>query len=60
MPVIGFWPVALAGQLDAHFAASEDRSMRAWARAVGAVAVSLGGPMPNVNTPADLAKLRRP
>ena len=58
MPVIGFWPAALADKLDAHLAASDDRSMRAWARVVGAVPVSLGKPLPNINTPSDLAKLR--
>ena len=56
MPVIGWWPATLADRLDTHLAASDDRSMRGWARAIGAVAVDLG-PIANVNTPADLAKL---
>lgn len=56
MPVIGWWPAALADRLDAHLAAGDDRSMRAWTRAIGAVAVDLGA-IPNVNTADDLARL---
>ncbi len=56
MPVIGWWPAALADRLDAHLSSSDDRSMRGWIRAIGAEAVDLG-PIPNVNTPDDLARL---
>ena len=55
-PVIGLWPCALADRLDTHLRGA-DRSMMAWARAVGAVRVDPGARMINVNTPADLALL---
>ena len=56
MPVIGWWPARRADRLDGHLASSDDRSMRAWARAVGAAPVDLGV-IANVNTPDDLARL---
>ncbi len=55
-PVIGLWPVALAEVLDAHLT-GEDRSMRAWARRIGAKGIRLDRPILNVNTPEDLARL---
>ncbi|NML05414.1 molybdenum cofactor guanylyltransferase [Sphingomonas sp. G-3-2-10] len=57
MPVIGLWPAALAGALDAHLNVTTDRSVRCWARLAGAVAVTLDTAPPNVNTPQDLARL---
>ena len=53
VPVIGFWPASLAEALLAHVR-GEDRSMRGWARAVGALPVEAGEPLCNINTPADL------
>lgn len=55
-PVIGLWPVALAEALDVHLT-GEDRSMRAWARRIGALGIRLDRPILNVNTPDDLARL---
>jgi molybdopterin-guanine dinucleotide biosynthesis protein A len=57
IPVIGLWPTSLAAQLDAHIAASEDHSVRGWARAAGIPGIMLGAALPNLNTPADLAAL---
>jgi molybdopterin-guanine dinucleotide biosynthesis protein A len=57
IPVIGLWPASLAAHLDAHIAASEDHSVRGWARAAGIPGVMLGAALPNLNTPADLAAL---
>lgn len=59
-PVIGLWPAKLAERLDAHLAATDDYSMRAWARTCGAEARTLDLTIPNINTPADLAKLSSP
>ena len=57
--LLGYWPVGLADDLDAHLAESDDRSIRAWMARVGArVAPFAGAPLPNINTPADLAALR--
>jgi len=56
-PVIGFWPCTLAPALDAFLAQSADRSMRAWAAGIGARIIRLPDAIPNINTPADLAKL---
>lgn len=58
MPVIGLWPAALAGELDAWLARTDDRSVRAWGRRAGAVAIALGEELANVNTPDDLEALR--
>ncbi|WHU02910.1 MULTISPECIES: molybdenum cofactor guanylyltransferase [unclassified Sphingomonas] len=55
-PVIGLWPVAMAEMLDEHLT-GEDRSMRGWARRLGARGISLERPILNVNTPEDLARL---
>lgn len=52
-PLLGLWPVALAGLLDRHLAASDDRSLRGWVAASGARQVDFG-PIRNVNTVADL------
>jgi molybdopterin-guanine dinucleotide biosynthesis protein A len=56
-PVLGHWPAASGVQLIADMQASDDLSVRRWARAIGAVAVEAALPIPNVNTPADLAAL---
>ncbi|MBV9840854.1 MAG: molybdenum cofactor guanylyltransferase [Sphingomonadaceae bacterium] len=55
-PVVGLWRCALAPTLDSHIV-GDDRSLRAWARRVEAIAVSLDVPIENINTPADLARL---
>lgn len=57
-PVVGLWPVAAAGAVEAILAGSGRHSMRALAEAVGARAVMLPSPSINVNTPADLARIR--
>ena len=54
MPVIGFWPVALAAALDVRLSQSTDRSVRGWARQVGARPHVLDKSIPNVNSLADL------
>ena len=59
-PVIGLWPAALAEPLRAHLGATpHDRSMRRWIAMAGAREIDLPYGLPNVNTPADLAALRR-
>lgn len=59
MPVIGLWPAALAAYLDAWLAGEHDRSVRGWADAAGLKRVTLGAPVANLNTPADLAAFSR-
>lgn len=56
-PVLGHWPSSLAGSLLVYLDANEDRSVRRWARYVGAVSVVSPSPIANVNTVADLATL---
>ncbi len=56
-PILGFWPPSLAGALEAHLAEGGDRSIRRWARSVGAVAIASSAALANINTPADLAAL---
>ena len=56
-PVLGHWPAALGAHLLAHLEIAPDRSIVRWAQAVGALPVAATGPLPNVNTPADLADM---
>lgn len=56
-PVIGLWPVELAGMLDRHLATGQDRSLRHWAERCGARPCAVG-PVANINTPADLERYR--
>lgn len=59
-PVLARWPTDLAERLDAHLhAAPGDRSIAAWARGIGADIIRPDAPLPNINTPADLADLQR-
>lgn len=56
--LLGYWPAALVTKLDAHLAADGDRSIRGWIATTGARIVPFAGaPLPNVNTPDDLAGL---
>ncbi|WP_267414406.1 molybdenum cofactor guanylyltransferase [Sphingomonas sp. GC_Shp_4] len=56
-PVIGHWPAAVGAQLLAHLDRGEDRSVRRWARMIGAVPIDSPVPLANINTPADLTAL---
>jgi molybdopterin-guanine dinucleotide biosynthesis protein A len=53
-PVIGLWPVAARGALDALLAEDTVHSLRAFALRIGARAVRLSRQPFNINTPADL------
>ena len=55
-PVLGHWPAALGAQL-LGWVTREDRSVRGWARAVGALPIPSPVPLNNVNTPEDLLAL---
>ena len=55
-PVLGLWQASVAGELMAVLRDGSDRSVRAFARRIGARSVA-GFDPPNVNTPADLAVL---
>ncbi|MCD2314669.1 molybdenum cofactor guanylyltransferase [Sphingomonas sp. IC-11] len=59
LPVLGWWPVALADHIDAWLASGQPRAVRRWAAAAGARSVALGVVPANVNTQEDLAALRR-
>jgi molybdenum cofactor guanylyltransferase len=58
-PVIGIWPASASAALDRLLESDARHSMRAFAEAVGARAVKLAAPPPNINTTADLAALAR-
>jgi molybdopterin-guanine dinucleotide biosynthesis protein A len=53
-PVIGLWPVALRGELDAFLAEDTVHSLRAFALRTGARGVRLSRNPFNINTPGDL------
>jgi molybdopterin-guanine dinucleotide biosynthesis protein A len=56
--LIGYWPVHLGPQLDAHLATSQDRSIRRWMDIAGCRIVTLPDlNLPNINTPDDLKAL---
>ncbi|MFM9977395.1 MAG: molybdenum cofactor guanylyltransferase [Sphingomonadaceae bacterium] len=58
-PLVAIWPSALADALDAHLAQATDFSMRHWIAQSGAQRIAFVEPVPNINTPADLAALSR-
>lgn len=57
-PVLGHWSSALGAQLMAWLS-GENRSVRGWARAVGALPIASPAPLANINTRADLDALAR-
>jgi molybdopterin-guanine dinucleotide biosynthesis protein A len=56
LPVIGYWPTALAPAIDAYLASADDHSIRSWARHINAAPVTLDD-IANINTRADLVAL---
>ena len=56
-PVIGLWPVSARGELETLLGEDRDRSMRAFARRIGARAVTVDFVPPNINSRADLDRL---
>jgi molybdopterin-guanine dinucleotide biosynthesis protein A len=56
-PVIGLWPVAALHELKAMLEDGRDLAVRAYARRIGARAVSSDFVPPNVNSTADLDRL---
>lgn len=54
-PVLGCWPAALSGALDAFVEKDAKRAIRGWAEAAGAAPIAAPAPLANINTPADLA-----
>jgi molybdenum cofactor guanylyltransferase len=51
--LFGVWPVALASQLDAHLATTQNRSMRHWIAVSGAQQIAVDATLHNLNTQAD-------
>lgn len=56
-PVLGHWPAALGAHLHGHVETAPDRSVRGWARAIGAIPIAAPAPLANVNTREDLERL---
>jgi molybdenum cofactor guanylyltransferase len=54
-PLIGWWPVGLASQLDVWLASSQSRSVYRWAAAIHAELIEPQAPIHNLNTPTDVA-----
>jgi molybdopterin-guanine dinucleotide biosynthesis protein A len=56
-PILGHWSAALGAQLLGHIETAPDRSVRGWARFIGAVPVASPTPLANINTREDLERL---
>jgi molybdopterin-guanine dinucleotide biosynthesis protein A len=56
-PVVGIWPAGALERLEAILTGDGRHSMRAFAEAIGARAVTLQRAPANINTPEDLAAL---
>ena len=56
-PVLGHWNTASLEALLEHIATSPRRSVRGWAEAIGAVPIAAPAPIPNINSPEDIAAL---
>ena len=57
-PVVGLWPASAADAIETILTGEGRHSMTQFAQAIGARAVHLPVKPANINTPADLAKLR--
>lgn len=55
LPVLGVWPTHWAATCDLHLAEDAKASMRGWAARIGAKAIDWPEPIPNINSPEDLA-----
>ena len=58
-PVVGLWPVASLGAIEAVLEGTGMHSMRAFAEAIGARPVRLPSDPANINTPADLVEAEK-
>ncbi|TCM17755.1 molybdenum cofactor guanylyltransferase [Novosphingobium sp. PhB165] len=58
-PVIGIWPVSATATLEALLHSDEPHAMRRFAERIGARAIELPMAIANINTPEDLAALKR-
>jgi len=58
-PVVGLWPATAAQTVEAILHGSESHSMHRFAQSIGARAVRVAEPPANLNTPADLAAIRK-
>jgi len=54
--LLGYWPSRLAPLLDTHLETGTDRSIRGWLTVAQPRSVVPDGPLPNINTPADLER----
>jgi molybdopterin-guanine dinucleotide biosynthesis protein A len=54
--LIGLWPAVLTDRLDQHLTEDNNRSLRGWIAASGALAVRISSAFHNINTRPDLAK----
>lgn len=58
-PIVGLWPATVAAAIEAMLESDGPHSVYRFAESIGARLVALDRPPANVNTPADLAALRR-
>jgi molybdopterin-guanine dinucleotide biosynthesis protein A len=58
-PLFGYWPARLSAELDDYLAAFDSRAVGDWVVRAGARRIPRPGALSNINTPSDLAALRR-
>lgn len=57
--LLGLWPADLLPLLDAHLRSAEDRSIRSWITLSNARELPVAAALHNINTVADLDRLKR-
>nr|WP_246359701.1 molybdenum cofactor guanylyltransferase [Stakelama sediminis] len=57
-PVFGHWPTSLLPELEEWLREGRERSVRGFARAMGAIPVHIGVPVMDVDTPEDLERMQ--
>jgi molybdopterin-guanine dinucleotide biosynthesis protein A len=58
-PLLGFWPVSLAGALRMHLSGQPERSMRGWIATCNARELPSATRLHNFNIPADIAAFEK-
>lgn len=58
-PLLGLWNSTLSGTIDEHLSTTDDLSIAAWIRKIGARQIEISRAVSNINTPGDLEAFMR-